>query len=110
MKFKKSFLLELLDCSKGKAYKLGELEHGKPLEMYADTVTVVCHEEEGKSGRWSIAHSMVFQIGTKHFMAVYSVGATEQQDESPWEYAGDEIECMEVQAVPVTVIRWLPVA
>ena len=49
--------------------------------------------------RWSIVHEWIFKFGDKFYSAGYSVGATESQDESPFEYDDDEIECVEVQAV-----------
>ena len=42
-------------------------------------------------------------------MTEYSVGATECQCESPWEYAADEIECTEVELKEVTIKKWVPI-
>ena len=54
----------------------------------------------GKS-RWSINHNLVFtEKATWRFYRVrYSEGATEQQDERPFEYDGDDIEAEEVRPV-----------
>lgn len=49
--------------------------------------------------RWSIDHTIVFEKDGKFYQSSYSVGATESQDESPYEYNDDEIECPEV--IPV---------
>lgn len=49
--------------------------------------------------RWSIHYTSVFQFQDKYYRTHYSVGATESQDESPYEYDDDEIECKEV--IPV---------
>lgn len=49
--------------------------------------------------RWSIGYEKVFKHEGKFYITYYSRGATEYQDESPYEYDGDEIECAEV--VPV---------
>jgi hypothetical protein len=38
-------------------------------------------------------------------MANYSVGATEMQDESPWENE-EEVECTEVELVEQTIKVW----
>ena len=42
--------------------------------------------------RWSIIHEIVFEDNGKFYMTTYSEGATECQDERPWEY-DDEIKC-----------------
>lgn len=58
--------------------------------------------------RWSILHTIVFEFDGKFYRANYSVGATECQDERPWEYE-DEIECIEVAKKQVLVEQWMPV-
>ena len=60
------------------------------------------------NGRWSIYHEIVFEDNGKFYKTTYSVGATESQDESPWEYVG-EIECTEVELREVVVKKWMPV-
>jgi uncharacterized cupredoxin-like copper-binding protein len=87
-KFPKSDLLEVLDCNPGEQF-----------EGYTKVTTKMT----GKR-RWSLDHYMVFKLEDKFYMAHYSVGATESQDESPWEYEGDEIECVEVEPKEETVI------
>ena len=47
------------------------------------------------TSRWSINHELVFKFEDKLYMTWYSVGATEQQDEIPWEY-DDVVDCFEV--------------
>lgn len=63
-----------------------------------------------ESSRWSIIYSGVFKhIPTgKYYAASWSVGATEQQDEQPFEYE-DEVEFYEVVQKPVTVMQWVSV-
>lgn len=56
------------------------------------------------TGRWSVHHEWVFKYDGKFYRAQYSVGATEQQDEVPFEYDGDQIECAEVRPVEKTVV------
>jgi hypothetical protein len=53
--------------------------------------------------RWSVDHEMIFKYNGKLYRANYSVGATESQDEGPWEYE-DEVEVTEVNPVEKTVI------
>ena len=58
--------------------------------------------------RWSVHHQLIFEYQGKFLMAHYSVGATEQQEELPWEYK-DEVECVEVRKEQFTAERWVPV-
>ena len=62
-----------------------------------------------ETSRWSIHYLLVFEFEGKYFRTRYSVGATESQDESPWEY-DDEVYCVEVVEQEVTVTRWVPVS
>jgi hypothetical protein len=66
------------------------------------------YDEICDNGRWSIYHICVFENDGKFYQAGYSVGATECQDESPWEYE-DNIECTEVELKSVMVEKWVPV-
>lgn len=56
--------------------------------------------------RWSIIYYIVFKVDGKYFSSSYSRGATEMQDESPYEYEGDEIECDEVFPVERIVTEY----
>lgn len=60
------------------------------------------------TSRWSVHHKIVFEDGGKYYQTYYSVGATECQDESPWEYE-DNIECTEVEQKEVLVKQWVEV-
>ena len=63
------------------------------------------------NGRWSIHHKIVFRDADGlFFQSHYSVGATENQDESPWEYDPEEIECEQVQEVEKLVKVWEPIS
>jgi len=77
MKFSKEFLLN---------------EEGKTIE---DVL-------EGHS-RWSLEYRRVFEHEGKFYSTTYRIGATEIQDESPYEYDEDEIECREVHPVQKTI-------
>lgn len=69
-------------------------------------------DEEGETilnevvdtSRWSVHYRRVFQHDGKFYETFYSVGATDQQDECPYEYEPDEIECAEVFRTEKTVI------
>jgi len=56
--------------------------------------------------RWSVHYEMIFQVGDKFYRSWYRIGATEMQDESPYEYDEDEIECPEVHKVEKVVEVW----
>lgn len=86
MKFTREFLRGLL---------WGDFEKDQ-VEVISDEIT--------DTSRWSIHYEMIFKTDGKYFRTHYSRGATECQDESPYEYAADDIECTEVIPVEKTVI------
>ena len=43
------------------------------------------------TSRWSIHHDVIFEFNGKFYFTFYSEGATEYQDESPWEYGDPEL-------------------
>jgi hypothetical protein len=59
--------------------------------------------------RWSAIYSVVYQDLTtgKYYQSSYSTGATECQEERPYEYDGAEIELTEVVPVEKTVIEYV---
>lgn len=60
--------------------------------------------------RWSVLHECVFKAPDdgKFYRVYYSVGATESQDERPWQY--DEwVEGAEVELTRVTTEKWIDV-
>ena len=61
--------------------------------------------------RWSHVHERIYKdLNTgKFYSTSYSSGATECQDERPYEYDGDVIEFTEVEPVQVTVTQYRPV-
>jgi len=89
MKFKKEFLQRVVS------------DDAEGVEVIKDEII--------DTSRWSIHYNMVFKFEDKLYEVQYSCGATEQQDEQPFEYDGDEIECPEVIAVPKTVIDYVRV-
>lgn len=52
--------------------------------------------------RWSIDHEIIVKKDGRFYRDIYSVGATESQDESPWEYSAPDF--TEVFPVEKTVI------
>jgi hypothetical protein len=67
--------------------------------LFEDTIT-------GKS-RWSIWHDVIFmdKLTGKFYKGDYTVGATEGQDEQPWEYK-KEVSFVEVEPHNVTVVKY----
>lgn len=84
MKFKKDFLIDELDL---------------PYSAIEDKII--------DNSRWSIQHEIIFEYEGKHYRAYYQVGATESQDEGPWEY-DDKVDCTEVVQKEITVMAWVP--
>ena len=61
--------------------------------------------------RWSVGHDVIFKVlaTNKFYSTYYSRGATEYQDESPYECEPAEIECAEVIPKKVEVIQYVTV-
>lgn len=57
------------------------------------------------TSRWSLIHEVVFEKEGKFYKTTYSEGATEMQEEGPFEYE-TEIECVEVELREVTCKKW----
>lgn len=72
----------------------------------ADDSWEIISDEISGTSRWAIERDLIFSVDGKTYITYYRVGATESQDEGPWEYDGDEIECYPVQAVEKTVTVW----
>lgn len=58
--------------------------------------------------RWSVVYWRVFVHEGKFYGTYYSRGATESQDESPYEYDDEEIECPELVATQKTITVYVP--
>lgn len=63
------------------------------------------------TSRWSVIHYLVFRDpeSGNYYATTYSVGATEQQDEAPFEFDPDEIKCQQVEKKEVIAHEWVPV-
>jgi hypothetical protein len=86
-------------------FKREELrKHGLPYDGY-DGVEIIGDNIVDHS-RWSVDHELIFRwTDGKYYETSYSVGATEMQDERPWEY-DKEVECQEVRKVTKTIEVW----
>jgi hypothetical protein len=58
--------------------------------------------------RWALVYDIIFQHDGKFYKTSYSKGATEQQDQQPWDNE-DEVECIEVEKKIIEVEAWVPV-
>lgn len=76
---------------------------------YDDEVFDVIHNKIMDATRWSVVYEMVFKHQGKFYETSYSRGATEGQDESPYEHEGDMISVSEVAPREFTVIRYVGV-
>jgi hypothetical protein len=58
--------------------------------------------------RWSVCYDLIFELDGKLYQGCYSRGATEQQDEHPFEY-DDNPEFVQVEAYERTITDYRPV-
>ena len=79
-------------------------EWGLPSSPNIDDVEVI-EEKIVDTSRWSIIYELIVRIGNKFYKTYYSVGATECQDESPWEHES-EVVFNEVHQVEKIVKDW----
>lgn len=86
------------------------LDMGLPYD--APTGGKIISKEIVETTRWSIVYALIVhfpdQPDCEAWEFVYSEGATECQDEKPWEYE-DEVEATLVREKEVLVRKWLPV-
>lgn len=81
----------------------------------AERLRNVLYEDEGvvvrdtitDTSRWSVHHELIFKLDGKLWQTHYSEGATEYQDERPFEHES-EVLCTEVIAKKVTVVDFVP--
>lgn len=85
-------------------FKTIKLPKDQMLEILEDDSLHVRNAICGKR-RWSDQYELIFKHDDKLYRAHYSVGSTESQDESPWEYE-DEVTCTEVEGVEVRAIEY----
>jgi len=84
-KFPKEFMLQVLE------EEVGEIISNKIIEQ----------------GRWDILHQLIWKHPDgRVFQCGYRQGATEQQDQGPWEY-DKEVHCVEMEKKIVEVEQWV---
>lgn len=106
MKFPKELLRKLV-------HERGTIIIGPGMDFpdeFCGTYKVLVNEVDDTS-RWSIEYDFVFSFEkdgvVRDFRAPYSTGATEMQDEYPFEYEPDMVDVTEVVPVEVTVIQYV---
>ena len=77
--------------------------------LYRDHPTAkIIRNEMYDTSRWSIYYELIFELDGKLYQTTYSRGATECQDEQPWEY-GSDVECTEVEEYETVIKDYRPV-
>jgi hypothetical protein len=73
----------------------------------ADTERVkVLRNEIIDTSRWSVHYTLVFEFEGGIYGTTYSLGATEMQEEHPWDYMSDvKCDVMEAYQVEITEYR-----
>ncbi len=69
--------------------------------IWGETDLKILKTETTSNSRWSIHKRTIFEKDGKFYELCYSEGATEYQDEHPFDSDGDFIDCEEVEAVQV---------
>jgi len=87
---------------------LSDLIYEEELEIDGKLAKVVDGPNITDTSRWYIHYEMVFSYDGKYYSVDYRRGATEYQDEQPFEYDGDVIQCTEVVPQKVMVIKYVP--
>lgn len=83
-------------------------QEAKDILFEEDETVEIVQDEIIDNSRWSIIHELIFKKNDKFWQVCYSVGATEQQDESPFEY-DEEVSCTEVTPIQIMKIIYAPV-
>lgn len=89
--------------------KVLQLLLGEDIEEFEDKPLDIISDKVYDNSRWSVHSRLVFSHGDRCYQVDYSRGATEYQDERPFEYASENVICIEVKKTPVTVMKYLPV-
>ena len=72
------------------------------LDILWGSTDIILSDKVVDHARWSVVHTLIFKYDDKIYRTVYCVGATEYQEESPWECEGI-VTCTEVEAVKETI-------
>lgn len=86
---------------KGKLQVLTECIEGQKWDEFT-----VLRNRLWYTSRWSVHYELIFEHGSGIYRTSYSVGATENQDEVPFEYGPKDIEVTPVRSVWRTVLDY----
>lgn len=99
-----------MKVSNNVACELVELSTGDTTEGWDDfdLKFELVKEELVDTSRWSHIYERVYKDLTtgKFYSSSFSVGATEQQDERPYEFDGEEVDFLEVKPVEKITIEY----
>jgi hypothetical protein len=96
--------MPILKVDKDTVVNMWDLPYG----MNEDTDVEVLEDTQIGTTRWSIRHKLIVRIKDKFYSTIYATGATECQDEQPWQYE-KEVTFTEVHQVEKLVKVWEPV-
>ena len=75
--------------------------------LYGDSdVVKLISNKYIESTRWSKINELIFEFEGRLYSVTYSYGATEQQEEMPFQYEDDFVECVEVEAVEKIIVDY----
>jgi hypothetical protein len=78
------------------------LTRNEAFELLDDPNSGLIQDTIVDTARWSIVHKIIVKIGDKLYQSRYSVGATECQEERPWEW-DKTVDFFEVEEYQKTV-------
>lgn len=84
---------------------LRELASATIGETFDDGFTVIKNDLWYNS-RWSVHYEMIFSLDDKFYRTTYARGATENQDEGPYDYSPSDVEVTRVYPVIVEVVEY----
>lgn len=86
-----------------------KIPKNEALDILWDDNGAIIRDKIISKSRWSIRHELIFiYTDRKYYRTTYQEGATEYQDENPWQYV-DEVECTEVEPFQETVTNFRPI-
>ena len=61
------------------------LSKDEAIEILDGESGIVMYDKIIGTGRWSVHHEIVFLLNAKYWIGRYQIGATETQDQGPWD-------------------------
>lgn len=76
------------------------------IDVLNDEAGRIISDEITSTGRWVINYALTFEYNGQFYRTDYQRGATEYQDEDPWENE-EVVDCTEVVPVEKTIITYV---